>query len=113
MRVTSLVKSLFRFVISILLLNCLGLLDNAGYAADLVRPTRKIRSAIRESQLAETEGQVHPLARAEFDQGAAPDSLEMDRMLLVLKRSPEQQAALKQLIKEQHDPASANYGKWL
>jgi uncharacterized protein (TIGR03437 family) len=37
----------------------------------------------------------------------------MERMLLLLRRSPEQEAALKQLLEEQQDPASVNYHHWL
>ena len=37
----------------------------------------------------------------------------MERMLLVLKRSPEQQAALLKLLDDQQDKNSANYHKWL
>ena len=36
---------------------------------------------------------VHPLARTQFQVAAAPADLPMDRMLLVLKRSPEQETA--------------------
>jgi subtilase family serine protease len=34
-------------------------------------------------------------------------------MLLVLKRSPEQEAALKKLINDQHNPRSASFHHWL
>jgi len=34
-------------------------------------------------------------------------------MLLVLKSSPEQEAALEQLLAEQQDPASPHYREWL
>jgi hypothetical protein len=37
----------------------------------------------------------------------------MERMLLVLKRSPEQEAALRRLLDDQQDKASPNYHKWL
>jgi uncharacterized protein (TIGR03437 family) len=37
----------------------------------------------------------------------------MDRMLLLLRRSPEQDAALLQLVEEQQDPASAHFHQWL
>jgi subtilase family serine protease len=57
-------------------------------------------------------GQVHPWARAEFDRGAAPENLS-GRMLLVLKRSPEQDSALQALLASQQDPNSPNYHKWL
>jgi hypothetical protein len=58
-------------------------------------------------------GNVHPLARAEFDQGEAPPDLPMKRMLLVLKRSPEQESALRSLIDDQQDKSSTNYHRWL
>jgi subtilase family serine protease len=37
----------------------------------------------------------------------------MDRVLLELQTSPEQEAALEQLIADQHDPASPRYQRWL
>jgi len=37
----------------------------------------------------------------------------MERMLLLLSRSPEQEAALRQLLEEQQDSSSANYRQWL
>jgi len=58
-------------------------------------------------------GNVHPLARAEFDQGVVADSQPMNRMLLLLQRSPEQQAALSNLMEEQLTKSSPNYHKWL
>jgi subtilase family serine protease len=53
------------------------------------------------------------MARAQFDQGVAPADLPMERMLLVLKRSPEQDSALHKLLDDQQDKASPNYHKWL
>ena len=58
-------------------------------------------------------GNTHRLARPEYDQGAAPDSLPAERMLLVLKRSPEQETALRQMLDEQQIKSSANYHMWL
>lgn len=76
-----------------------------------VRP--RITQAVDNSQLTILRGNVHPLARPEFDRGAAPPDLPMQRMLLVLKRSPEQEAALQLLLDEQQDKASPNFHKWL
>ena len=45
--------------------------------------------------------------------GTAPATLPMQRMLLVLKRSPEQESALRKLLADQQDKASPNYHKWL
>ncbi len=58
-------------------------------------------------------GNVHPLARAEFDAGAVELSLPMERMILALSLSADKQAALNQLLAEQQDPASPNFHQWL
>ena len=58
-------------------------------------------------------GNVHPLARAEFDHGAASDALPMTRTLLLLKRSDEQEAALQGYLEKQQDKDSPNYHQWL
>ena len=73
----------------------------------------RITQAIDETQLVRLRGNVHPLARPEFDQGAVPSELSMQRMLLVLKRSVEQESALAQMMIDQQNSASANYHKWL
>ncbi|MGH9450143.1 MAG: Ig-like domain repeat protein [Terriglobia bacterium] len=58
-------------------------------------------------------GNTPPLARAENDLGPSPDSLPLNRMLLVLKRPPEQEAALRKLLVEQQMKSSPNYHQWL
>src|SRR5208282_3590437 len=58
-------------------------------------------------------GNVHPLARLEFDQGVAPDDLPMERMLLVLQRGPEQEADLRQLLDDQQVKSSPRFHQWL
>jgi len=81
-------------------------------AAQAAVPAR-ITQAIDETQLVRLQGNVHPLARAEFDQGLVSDATPMKRMMLVLQRSPEQQAALSTLMDEQLSKDSPNYHKWL
>jgi subtilase family serine protease len=73
----------------------------------------RITQAVDESQLTVLKHNTYPLARAEFDRGPAPASLPMENMLLVLKRSSEQEAALDKLMAEQLDKSSPNYHKWL
>jgi subtilase family serine protease len=80
-------------------------------AATTPRPL--ITQSVDESQFTTLRGNTHPLARPEFDLGTAPASLPMKRMLLVLKRSPDQETALTQLLDSQQDKASPNYHKWL
>jgi len=73
----------------------------------------RITQAIDEAQLVRLKGNLHPLARREFDQGPVADSAPMSRMLLVLERSPEQEAALQTLLGEQQVKDSPNYHNWL
>ena len=72
-----------------------------------------VTAPVNEGQMVTRLGSTHPLARAEFDRGLAPDSLPMDNMMLGLKRASEQDTALATLLREQQDPTSANYHKWI
>jgi len=72
-----------------------------------------ITHRVDEAQRTVLRGNTHPLARPQFDRGAAPPDLPMKRMLLVLKRSPEQDAGLLSLLDDQQDKNSPNYHKWL
>ena len=72
-----------------------------------------ITRAVDERELVRLKGNTHPLAKPQFDMGAAPADLPLKRMLLVLKRSPEQDFTLHKLLDDQQDKASPNYHKWL
>ncbi len=72
-----------------------------------------ITQPVDEGQLTVLKGNTHPLARPAFDLGTAPATLPMQRMLLVLKRSPQQEAALRKLLDDQQRKSSPNYHKWL
>lgn len=89
--------------------------QDSGGESDSALSTRHalITQAVDEAQLTTLRGNTHPLARPQFDLGTAPASLPMERMLLVLKRSPEQETALRKLLDDQQDKKSANYHKWL
>ena len=76
-----------------------------------VRP--RVVQAVSNEQRVTLKGNVHPLARAEFDRGAVVESQPMTRMLLLLKRGDEQEAALQQYLESQQDKSSANYHAWL
>jgi hypothetical protein len=80
-------------------------------STNYVRPL--ISQPVDQSRVATLKGNTHPLARPQFDIGGAPPDLPMDRMLLVLKRTPEQQAVLTKLLDDQQDVNSPNYHKWL
>lgn len=76
-------------------------------------PRPLIREAVDETRLTTLKGNTHPLARPQFDLGTAPATLSMDRMLLVLKRSSEQETTLRKLLDDQQDKHSPNYHQWL
>src|SRR5216684_2474923 len=63
-------------------------LDAVGAAAQAATIPARITQAIDETQLVRLKGNVHPLARAEFDRGPVSDATPMKRMLLLLQRSP-------------------------
>jgi hypothetical protein len=69
----------------------------------------RITQAVSETNLTVLRGNTHPLARPEFDRGPALVDLPLNRMLLVLKRSPEQETALKSLLEGLQDRSSVNY----
>src|SRR5580704_2485407 len=74
---------------------------------------QRITQVVDESKLTVLKGNTYPLARAEFDRGPAPASQVMETMMLALKRSPAQEAALDKLMAEQLDKSSPNFHKWL
>src|ERR1700738_1693294 len=73
----------------------------------------RITGRIDRAQRAVLRGNINPMARPEFDQGAVDPSSRARGMTLLLKQSAAQQTALQQLLAEQQDPGSPNYHKWL
>jgi hypothetical protein len=86
---------------------------DAQSQATLAAPRPLITQPVDETKLTVLKRNTHPLARPEFDLGTAPATLPMKRMLLVLKRSPEQESALEELLDDQQDRSSPSYHKWL
>lgn len=76
-------------------------------------PKRLITQAVDESHRVALRGNVHPMARSEFDRGAIDDAQPANRIYLLLNRSADQQAALDKLMLEQVDASSPNFHKWL
>jgi len=81
--------------------------------AQQVAPAVRIVNSINENQRITLTHTVNPLANAANDRGPAPDGMLLDRIQLVLQRSPAQESALHQLIAEQNTPGSPNYHQWL
>ncbi len=70
-------------------------------------------STIDEAKLFTLVGNTHPKARAQYDAGRVDDATPLESMQLVLKRSPEQEAAFSAHIDALHDKSSPLYHHWL
>ena len=87
--------------------------------AQAVTPTQaaavpaRVTQTVDEGNRVPLHGNVHPMARPEFDRGPVADSEPASRMSLLLQRSPDQETALRQLLEQQQDKTSPNYRKWL
>jgi len=81
--------------------------------ANLAAIPARVVNPVDDSRLVRLQGNTHPMARPEFDRGPVNRSLPMERMMLLLKRSPQQEAALSKFMEEQVDPKSANFHHWL
>jgi pseudomonalisin len=98
-------KASIRFVLLSLVLLLAGV-------AQLMAAPKKVR-IVDDNDVVIKPGNVHELARAEFDRGPADPSLRYDRMILVLAPRAEAQLAVEQTIADLHNPQSPNYHHWL
>ncbi len=73
----------------------------------------RILQPIDESKRIRLRGNVHPGAQAANDHGLVDPQMPLNRIVLVLQRSPEQESALEQFMAEQYDPKSPNFHRWL
>src|SRR5271167_2393200 len=58
-------------------------------------------------------GSVSPRARPELDRGSVDSSMTIEGMKLIFQLTPEQRNNLDMLLRQQLDPSSPNYHKWL
>jgi subtilase family serine protease len=73
----------------------------------------RITQPVDSASMAPLTGSLHPMAKAEFDQGLADNSKVVQGMSINFKRSAAQEASLNALLKAQQDPGSPFYHKWL
>jgi len=100
----------FSVALAILFAAALG----AEAQAQAGRPARRlITEQVEESRRITLAGNWRPEANAENDLGPAADSMPMEHMLLQLRRTPEQEQALAELIEQFHNPDSPNFHQWL
>ncbi len=66
-----------------------------------------------DTRLVRLPGNTYPGVRPELDKGPVDQNKLLQRMVLVLKRSPEQEAALAAFNERQYDPKSPDFHHWL
>ena len=74
------------------------------------------RAAATDAQaggLVTLRGNTRPEATALNDRGRVSDDMTLNHMMLLLQRTPEQEQALQQFIKDIHDPASPLFHHWI
>src|ERR1700676_3958201 len=73
----------------------------------------RITQGVDPKQTIVLRGNTHPLARPEYDRGLVADAQNLNRMLLLLRRSADQEAALQQFLDDQQNKSSPNYHHWV
>ena len=79
--------------------------------APIVAPAAS--GVVDESRRIALQGSTHPLARTQFDTGIAPDNLPVEHVVLLLKRTPQQEHELQKLLEGQQTKGSPNFHKWI
>lgn len=73
----------------------------------------QITQAINPANTIRLPGSVYPAVARATDLGAVSSDLALDRMVLVMKPSPERAAALTQFLDDQQNVNSPSYHRWL
>ena len=97
---------------------CLAFISISGsralcQSAASQRSLPRITEKIDDEHLVPLSGNTLPVANSKNDLGRARPDLVMTDLVLVLSRSPEQQAAFDTFVASQYDPASPNFHHWL
>jgi hypothetical protein len=74
---------------------------------------RLIVDKVDENQLVALKGNTPPAANVKNDLGRVSSGMPMTGLILVLRRSPEVQAAFDAFVESQYEPNSPNFHQWL
>jgi len=86
----------------------------AGFAPDAAaQSSPRVTQALDGASRVALRGNVRPEAKPENDRGRVVDSVPLQHMLLQLKRSPQQEAALRLFIDQLQTKGSPNFHHWL
>jgi subtilase family serine protease len=76
-------------------------------------PQPLITRPVDEAALVSLRGNTHPFIQRAYDRGAAPQSMAANRLLLILKRSQQQENALQVYLQSVQDRNSPNFRAFL
>ena len=129
-------RSILRVVPLVALSLAVATMASPRNSTDSAAPSQvapQIQGAVDDAERVLLRGNVHPLiqtgagrtgtgrtaqaqsglSQSAFDQGAVEDSMPAGRMMLLLQRSPAQEAALQDFIQAAHAPGDPSYHQWL
>jgi len=110
--VPNMAVSLVRFLAPAIILSA-AMIASSSAPAQTATPASRVAQAADSANLVVLRGNVHPGARSETDQGAAAADLPLQHMVLLLKPSAMQRAALSKLLDDQQNSHSPAFHKWL
>ncbi|MGH9473317.1 MAG: protease pro-enzyme activation domain-containing protein [Terriglobales bacterium] len=82
-------------------------------AAALAQAPVRLHQPVNDAQRVRVAGNTPRQARAARDLGAVAAAMPLQHMLLLLRRSGQQELALRQLLDEQREAGSPQYHRWL
>lgn len=88
-------------------------LFNCSCASAQITPAARIVEKVDESQLVSLRGSTLPVANPQNDRGRVRSDLQLTDLVLVLSRSPEQQAAFDSFVASQYNEFSKSFHHWL
>ncbi len=97
----------------LMMLTCLCLSASAQTTTAGAGVAPRIVARVDDTSLVTIHSSTHPAIRTAKDMGRLSPSVVMGDLILVLKRSDEQQAALNKLNADQYNASSPSYHQWL
>ena len=102
---------------SLISLKCLGalllLIAWASTGFPQTGPKDRLFERIENASTSRLPDTLHRLAQPQYDQGEVGSLFTVGRVTMIFKPTAAQQADLDKLLREQQDPSSPNYHKWL
>jgi pseudomonalisin len=96
----------FFFRLTLAILCCPGCMANA-------RAENRVTTVVDDAQRVELRAQLPKWVENSNARGPVADDLELSHISIVLKRSPQQQTAFEQFLKNQQNPNSPDFHHWL